>query len=207
VPLRRAILARAGQSTARLAGARIRCQRLSGRLRRPLQRDQRWDAGRQTSSQFCGVGEHDTLTGALAAHYNGQLGELQESDDRQDITYLANKTGWGTCAVAIAALADQFSQGSANVVAEAIKPDFYYALFRAGLPANPDTLYQADAQTVEGVWKQAIEQEVIPNAFEGEFLKAGETFQNLFFSSSADTHTFRVLSQGQVICRHLVKNT
>ena len=54
--------------------------------------------------------EYETLTGALAAHYTGQLNALQETSDRQDITYLANKTGWDARAVALAALADQFSQ-------------------------------------------------------------------------------------------------
>src|SRR5262249_36367063 len=32
--------------------------------------------------------EHETLTGAIARHYKGQLRDLKESDDRQDITYL-----------------------------------------------------------------------------------------------------------------------
>jgi hypothetical protein len=40
---------------------------------------------------------------------SGNLRDLQETDDRKDITYLANKTGWDARAVAIASLADQFS--------------------------------------------------------------------------------------------------
>lgn len=93
--------------------------------------------------------EHETLTGALVGHCSGPLSDLQESDDRQDITYLANKSGWDARAVALAALADQFSQHHPDKEGGAgIHPAFYYALFRAGLPANPDTLYQADVQTV-----------------------------------------------------------
>lgn len=105
--------------------------------------------------------EHETLTGALSEHFKGKLSDLKESDERQDITYLANKTGWDARAVALAALADQFSQRSGAVTD--IPPVFFYALFRSGLPANEDTLYHVDAKTLEGVWKKAAEQGVIPN--------------------------------------------
>jgi hypothetical protein len=54
--------------------------------------------------------EHATLTAAIAAHYQGRLADLQESADRSDITYLANKTGWDARAVALAALAGQFQR-------------------------------------------------------------------------------------------------
>ncbi len=105
--------------------------------------------------------EHETLTGALSEHFNGKLSDLKESDDRQDITYLANKTGWDARAVALAALADQFSQRSG--AGTEIPPAFFYALFRSGLPANEDILYHVDAKTLEAVWKKAAEQGVIPN--------------------------------------------
>ena len=81
--------------------------------------------------------EHETLTGTLSAHFQGNLRDLKESDDRQDITYLANKTGWDARAVALAALADQFSARTSGAAGEAqIEAPFFYALFRAGLPAN-----------------------------------------------------------------------
>ncbi len=54
--------------------------------------------------------EWETLTAALAALYKDPLGTLQENGARHDITYLANKTGWDARAVALAALADQFSR-------------------------------------------------------------------------------------------------
>jgi peptidoglycan hydrolase-like protein with peptidoglycan-binding domain len=53
--------------------------------------------------------EYESLTAAIAIHYSGKPGNLIETDTRQDITYLANKTGWDARLVAIAALADQFS--------------------------------------------------------------------------------------------------
>ena len=127
--------------------------------------------------------EHETLTGSLAEHYDGRLGELKESDDRQDLTYLANKTGWDARAVALAALADQFSRNHTDkmsgAAAAGIHPAFYYALFRAGLPANSDTLYQADPQTVQQVWKRATEEGVIPNALQNELPTALQAFQRL----------------------------
>ncbi|HEX7312611.1 MAG TPA: neuraminidase-like domain-containing protein [Pyrinomonadaceae bacterium] len=122
--------------------------------------------------------EHETLNGALAAHYDGRLADLKESDERQDITYLANKTGWDARAVALTALADRFSRRDSDA-APAIKPAFYYALFRAGLPADPDTLYQADPGTVERVWKQAAGQGVIAGALEKEIGGAVEAFRRI----------------------------
>jgi peptidoglycan hydrolase-like protein with peptidoglycan-binding domain len=130
--------------------------------------------------------EHETLTAALKAHVDGELRDLKESDDRQDVTYLANKTGWDARAVALAALADQFSQASAAGGAAAIQPAFFYALFRAGLPANADGLYQADTQTVTRVWKQAVEQGVIPQALANELPRAAQAFQALSAAHALD---------------------
>ena len=102
--------------------------------------------------------EHEILTSALADHFTGKLAGLEETDDRQDITYLANKTGWDARAVALAALADQFSARTVRHRRRlpAIAPAFFYALFRAGLPANENALYQIDAKTAAAIWKQAI---------------------------------------------------
>jgi hypothetical protein len=56
------------------------------------------------------VSEYETLMSSLGTSTSVRLGNLQENGDRQDITYLANKSGWDARAVAMAALADQFSQ-------------------------------------------------------------------------------------------------
>ena len=120
--------------------------------------------------------EHETLIGALSAHYHGKLSDLKESEDRQDITYLANKTGWDARAVALAALADQFSQRSGQAGIPAV---FFYALFRAGLSANEDTLYHTDARTLEAVWKKAAEQGVMPKALTTEIPGLMQRFQTL----------------------------
>ncbi len=120
--------------------------------------------------------EHETLTRALATCYGGRLSDLKESDDRQDITYLANKTGWDARAVALAALADQFSQRAAKAE---IPPSFFYALFRAGLPANEETLYHADVGTLAAIWKKAAEQGVIAKELTGTIPQMVDRFQAL----------------------------
>ncbi|MGI8960802.1 MAG: neuraminidase-like domain-containing protein [Bryobacteraceae bacterium] len=104
--------------------------------------------------------EHETLTAALSLHFTGNLRDLQEAGDRSDITYLANKTGWDARAVAMAALADQFSSPN-----PAIEPKLFYALLRAGVPANEDVLYQTDAATLSSIWHAAIDQGLISGAF------------------------------------------
>jgi hypothetical protein len=177
--------------------------------------------------------EYETLTTELSAVYPGRLSALQETDQRQDITFLANKTGWDARGVAMAALADQFSdivvtapmpqsaapghslsaaatsrppEISGRIAPAArgvpksspaptgtpsdpnmpplpasvhLKPELYYALFRAGLPANADTLFQASAKTVEGVWKQAVAQAVIPPIPDDEIVQAVQSYQLL----------------------------
>ena len=104
--------------------------------------------------------EHETLTAALSAHFTGNLRDLQEAGDRSDITYLANKTGWDARAVALAALSDQFSSHN-----PAIEPKLFYAVLRAGVPANEDVLYQTDAATLSNIWHSAINQGLISGAF------------------------------------------
>ena len=127
--------------------------------------------------------EHETLTATLAHHFKGNLRDLKENADQQDITFLANKSGWDARAVALAALADQFSQASQGPAttgaASRIAPEFFYALFRAGLPANPDTLYHANQQTVVNTWKQGIAQGVIPKKLESQIPQAQQAFQTL----------------------------
>ena len=120
--------------------------------------------------------EHETLTSALSVHFNGALADLKETDEQQDITYLANKTGWDARAVALAALADQFSRRATGVD---IPPVFFYALFRAGLPANEDTLYHTDAGTLTSAWNVAAEQGVIANAVTPTIPQMVERFRTL----------------------------
>jgi hypothetical protein len=134
--------------------------------------------------------EHETLTAVIAAHYPGSPSQLQESAKQQDVTFLANKAGWDARMIAMAALADQFGQITTPAPAPApatgpapppisLKPAFYYALFRAGLPANADQLFQASPTGVQAIWRQAIDQGVMPSALQASLATAVQNFQAL----------------------------
>lgn len=122
--------------------------------------------------------EHETLISAVVAHYDGPLAGLREDDERQDITYLAHKSGWDARAVALAALADGLSRATAAVAdATAIDPAFFYALLRAGAPADATALYRTDVETVVGIWQRAIDAGVIPAALKRELPQATRAFE------------------------------
>lgn len=120
--------------------------------------------------------EYETLTGAVSRHHQGSLAALEETDERGDITYLAGKTGWDARAVALAALADQFS---ARAERGAIPAPLFYALFRAGLPANEAALYRTEPGGVERIWRQALDQGIIPSALEAQLPEAVAAFERL----------------------------
>ena len=147
--------------------------------------------------------EYETLTAALTPYYQGKLGDLKETGAQRQITYLANKTGWDARAVALTALADQFSAGSAtgSPPVAAIRPEFYYALFRAGLPANASVLYRAPADTVGTIWKQAITQGVIPAALVKEMPAALGAFQKLGPQSVLDAVPGTALASTRALLR------
>ncbi|MEM1256411.1 MAG: Tc toxin subunit A [Cyanobacteria bacterium P01_H01_bin.21] len=112
--------------------------------------------------------EYQRLIGELGAQLGNpnetqlkqRLAQLKEDDDQQDITYLANKTGWDARMVAMTSLANQFGERSN------IDPEFYYALFRAGAPANEAVLAQMSLETVQRTWEQAVEQKIVPAALQ-----------------------------------------
>jgi hypothetical protein len=154
--------------------------------------------------------EHETLTAALAAHYTGRLGALQETKERPDITYLANKTGWDARAVALAALADQLAQAqSAGTVTgtgtdaapAAIPAALFYALLRAGVPAEPATLYRTSVKTVQHVWKRAIAQGVVPRALGAQLPQALQTFHRLAAANALGAPVFGRVSTLQDMVR------
>ena len=104
--------------------------------------------------------EHSRLVEELAPHLEAspdrrRLADLEETDERPDITYLANKTGWDARAVAMAAAADRMAAGTK------LPSDLFYALFRAGLPANADALARTTPDLAVDIWKTSIEGGVI----------------------------------------------
>jgi hypothetical protein len=91
-------------------------------------------------------------------------------------------------AVAMAALADQFST-PATPSSPSIPAPLYYALFRAGLPANAQTLYRADLGTVGAIWNAAITQGVIPAAMSDQLTAALATFHQMSATAILDAVT------------------
>jgi hypothetical protein len=104
--------------------------------------------------------EYTRLTGQLGTQLvpggPARLAELREGDDRADVSYLANKTGWDARMVAMAALADRLAEQTD------IPAYFHYALLRAGLPADEHVLLQADPAVVRGIWESAVGEQLIP---------------------------------------------
>jgi hypothetical protein len=120
--------------------------------------------------------EFDRLTGDLMTQIpdssrdgrndpDTKLGNLDESEKRQ-VTYLANKTGWDARLVAMRSLAASLSEEAKNDPENSvdIPPKYWYALLRAGLPANPDILSQVNLDTIEKIWEHALDEEksIIP---------------------------------------------
>lgn len=89
-----------------------------------------------------------------------RLARLEENESRQDITYLANKTGWDARMVAMTSLASQFSQN------DGIEAELYYALFRAGVPANESALAQISPEQVHMLWERAIRDNMVSDALQ-----------------------------------------
>lgn len=138
--------------------------------------------------------EYETLIAALAKEFDGRLRDLQEAEDRRDITYLANKTDWDARAIAIAILAEQFSADSVDANGAAIEPPFFYALFRAGLPTDQHALYHTKLQMVAANWKQAIAAGTIPIALETSLPQALEQFKRLAVDRILDAPALRGVS-------------
>ena len=131
---------------------------------------------------------------------------LEESDARQDITYLSHKSRGDARSVAMAVLADEFSHINAPAVSTptpapvptatpasapeptlaprvSLAPEFYYALFRAGVPADVDGVFRTEPGTVQAIWRQAIAQGVIPQSLSAQVPTAVQNFQALAASN------------------------
>ena len=124
--------------------------------------------------------EYEMLLSAISQHFTGNLQDLQETAERQDITYLANKTGWDARSITLASLADQFSSNTIDASGSAaIEPAAFYSLFREGLLSDEVALYQTDAQQVKEIWKKGIENQIIPAELEGRIPQMIDKFKQL----------------------------
>ncbi|GLV54300.1 hypothetical protein KDH_11480 [Dictyobacter sp. S3.2.2.5] len=88
--------------------------------------------------------EYQRLNNDLSAHLasSSKLGDAQEDSGRQDLTFLAQSTGWDPRLVSLAATANKLS-ATTN-----LGQDTLYALFRAGLPSDAQQLAWVDSATI-----------------------------------------------------------
>lgn len=122
--------------------------------------------------------EYSKVKKELQGFLNGaSLADLEENEERQDITYIANKSGWDARIIAMASLAEKYEKET-NTPAP-----FYYALFRAGYPTDRKKLSKLATSTLGAVWKAAGEQNIINQELETEIKKGQNAFTN-----SAVTH-------------------
>ncbi len=103
--------------------------------------------------------EYDRLVKDLQPHLGRlSLQDLQETNGKDQVTYLSNKTAWDGRMIAMAVQANKLSSETG------IPPEHYYALFRAGVENNAETLSKLSPQTTETILKKAAESKLIESS-------------------------------------------
>ena len=137
--------------------------------------------------------EYESLAAVLATMYGGSsAGSPEEADGGG--TARPDLSGGNARALACAALAGQFSQLSVaapaigsddqqaterSAATVSLRAEFYYALFRAGLPANQEGLFRTSPSLVRAIWRRAAGYGVIPRALADDVPDAATAFQAL----------------------------
>lgn len=86
---------------------------------------------------------------------NKSLKDLEVNEHTDDITYLANKTGWDARIIAMAAQAEILSDKTG------VSSQVYYVLFRSGLASNEDAINKLPSNTIEDAINNAVEEKII----------------------------------------------
>ena len=116
--------------------------------------------------------EHQRLLNDLKPHL-GRLAmqDIKETQDRGQISHLANKAAWDARMVAMAVEAEKWSAETQIPAAH------LYALFRAGLPNDRESFSRISPDAVEGVLKKAIDEKlIVDDGRIGETAKAFDNF-------------------------------
>ena len=103
------------------------------------------------------IGEFRQLAADLTGQVGGfaELAKTRESDQRNDLTFLHEATGWDARLIAVAANSAKLR---AEVLAERqidLPEDGIYAMLRAGLPSEKEQLARVGADAVEEALKKA----------------------------------------------------
>jgi hypothetical protein len=147
-------------------------------------------AGQAPATAPGAASEYESLAAFLAALYPSQPGASPEGAGQQEGRDRSGETAWVAHTVALGALADLFSQvavpvppstdatpAQAPVQGASLRPEFYYALFRAAVPANANGLTQVGPAMVRAIWRHACRHDVIPQALAADLTSAEASFQ------------------------------
>ena len=95
--------------------------------------------------------EYQRLAADMDKHIGGiaKLGQAQESSARQDLTLVTQATNWDARLVALAGLAAQ------QTTATGLGQDVLYALYRVGLPSDPNHLALVPTATIQSALQKA----------------------------------------------------
>ncbi len=103
--------------------------------------------------------EYDRLVKDIQPHLGRlTLKDLQETNGKDQVTYLSNKTAWDGRMIAMAVQANKLSAETG------IPPDHYYALFRAGVKNDAEALSKLSPQSTESILKKAAESKLIESS-------------------------------------------
>lgn len=101
--------------------------------------------------------EYDRLTAALTKEIRdlSKLGQARETAERRDLTLLHKATGWDARLIALAATAVKLSAETK------IPTDFFYALFRVGLPTDKHLLCTVSESALDKAIAKAMEAGIV----------------------------------------------
>jgi hypothetical protein len=116
-----------------------------------------------------------------------ELAGAQEKGERRDLSLLHQDTGWDARLIALSATAARMSADTC------IRQDALYALFRAGLPTEKQTLASVSSSAVEKVLKKTKEAGIVDPEFSVE--KAKKAFENF------SLHTLREMKAPGTLSR------
>lgn len=101
--------------------------------------------------------EFNTLINEVTPHLGQlKLSGLKEDDKTRNITYLSNKTGWDGRITAMLASAHKLGTNLK------IDPSHIYALLRAGIPGDEDSIKSVSLGKAETAIRKAMEKNIIP---------------------------------------------
>lgn len=123
---------------------------------------------------------------------NMKPSELREDQEKRDITYLANKTGWDGRITAML--------GAAHKLGETLKidPSHIYAFLRAGVPATEDAVKGLSLQQATEILANAVQKNIIPDSGgTNETIRALETLAVGYLLTNKPSYS--VSSMGEML--------